>query len=59
MKKVLNRPDEILGYRAIHQKLSMEHDVKAPRELAYTLKQEEHDESLNRRKPVTKRARKR
>lgn len=59
VKKVLNGPDEILGYRAIHQKLWMEHDVKAPRELVYTLKQEEHDESLNRRKPVTKRARKR
>ena len=59
VKKVLDGPGERLGYRAIHQKLWMEHDIKAPRELVYTLKQEEDDESLNRRKQIIKKARKR
>ena len=43
VKKVLDGPGERLGYRAIHQELWMEHDIKAPRELVYALKQEEDE----------------
>ena len=39
VKKELNGPGERLGYRAINQKLQMEHDIKVPRDLLYTVMQ--------------------
>ena len=39
VKKELNGPGERLGYRAINQKLRMEHDIKVPRDLLYIVMQ--------------------
>ena len=56
VKKELNGPGERLGYRAISQKLRIEHDIKVPRDLVYTVMQELDDEGLNRRKPIVKKS---
>ena len=38
----------------MNQKLRMEHDIKVPRDLVYTVIQKLDNEGLNRRKPIVK-----
>ena len=48
--KELDRPGQLLGYRAMHQKLRQEHDINVPRDLVYAKMQELDPEGLESRK---------
>ena len=54
VKKKLNGPSERFGYRAMNQKLRMEHGIKVPSNLVCAVMQELDDEGLNRREPIMK-----
>jgi hypothetical protein len=52
--KELERPGQLLGYRAMHQKLRQEHDINVPRDLVYAKMQELDPEGLESRKVAIK-----
>ena len=50
-QKGLNGPGNLLGYRALNQKLKMQHEVQVPRNLVHKMLQNEDPEQLEFRRP--------
>ena len=59
VKEQLEGPGQLLGYRAMVQKIRQQHGLKIPRHLVYSVMQELDEEGLHNRRPgVKKRKRK-
>ena len=54
VRKELNEPGKLLGYRALNLKLSMQHEVQVPRNLVNKILQNEDPEGLEFRCPSSK-----
>ena len=54
VQKELNGPGKLLGYRALNQKIRMQHEVQVPRNLVLKMLQNEDPEGLAFRRPSSK-----
>ena len=54
VQKELNEPGKILGYRAINQKLRMQHELQVQRNLVHKMLQKEDPEGLQFFRPTSK-----
>ena len=54
VQKELNGPGKRLGYRALNQKMRMQHEVQVPRNLVHKMLQNEDAEGLEFRRPSSK-----
>lgn len=54
LRKELNGPGRLLGYRAMHLKLRQKHGMKIPRDIVYELMYAEEPELLRARQPGNK-----
>ena len=54
VQKELNGPGKRLGYRALNQKMRMQHEVQVPRNLVHKMLQNEEPDGLEFRRPSSK-----
>ena len=54
VQKELNGPGKLLGYRALNQKIRMQHEVQVPRNLVLKMLQNEDPEELAFCRPSSK-----
>ena len=54
VQKELNGPGKLLGYRALNQKMRMQHAAEVPRNLVHKMLQNEDPEGLEFHRPSSK-----